>query len=68
MAKADRPANQIVGEEDHVVHATWSRAGRNLILTVAVDADWDGYTQVLLTHPQADELGRFISAGPDSGE
>jgi hypothetical protein len=65
MAKEERPATQITGEEEHVVHATWSRSGKNLILTVARNAHWADYRQVLLSPQQADELSRFLAAGPE---
>lgn len=66
MARAERPATQIVGEQGHVIHATWSRSGKNLIVTVAENAHWKGYQQVLLSSAQAEELVRFLREGPDS--
>ena len=65
MPKVERPATQITGEEDHIVHATWSRSGKNLILTVARNASWVDYQQVLLTPSQAEDLSRFLAAGPE---
>jgi len=65
MAKSEQPVTSLVGDEGHIVHATWSRAGRNLILTVARDGNWSEYTQVVLSQEQAADLGDFLNEGPD---
>jgi hypothetical protein len=54
-----------IGEEDHIVDASWSRSGKNLVLTVAQDPNWQGYAQVLLSPEQASSLAAFLLAGPD---
>jgi hypothetical protein len=36
-------ASVIAGEEQRIVHATWSRSGKNLILTVARYEHWSKY-------------------------
>jgi hypothetical protein len=64
MAREDRPATQLAGEEERIVHATWSRSGKNLILTVG--RNWDDSQQVLLSPDQAVELGEFLRSGPDA--
>jgi hypothetical protein len=66
MAKQDRPATQLVGEADHIVHITWSQSGKNAIITVARDERWRDYQQVLLSPSQAEELGTFLARGPDA--
>lgn len=53
MAKTERPATQFVGEDDQMVHATWSRSGKNLILTVAPNRNCDAAQQVLLSREDA---------------
>jgi hypothetical protein len=65
MAKTDRRAAQFVGEEDHILHLTWSRSGKNLIVTVARDEHWRDYQQVLLSPEQSADVARFLVAGPD---
>lgn len=60
----DQPATQIEGEDEQVVHATWSRSGRNLILTVAKDAGFSASQQVLLSPEQATELADFMRQQP----
>ena len=64
MAKAEQPAKKLIGQEGHLAYATWSRAGRNLILTVAADERWSENQQVLLTQQQAAELAEFFLSGP----
>lgn len=60
---SERPATQIVGDDDAVVHVTWGRSGSRLILT-ATDTRHSGERQVLLTRAQAEDLGRFLLDGP----
>ena len=66
MAKQDRPATRLVGEEDHIVHVTWSQSGKNAIITVARDERWRDSEQVLLSPSQAAELATFLARGPDA--
>ena len=42
-----RPVIELRGEEKHILHATWSRSKKNMILTVARDERWNGYQQLL---------------------
>jgi hypothetical protein len=65
MANEDRPVLALTGEESHILHATWSRSKKNVIVTVARDAHWTAYQQALLTPDQAEQLARFLLAGPD---
>jgi hypothetical protein len=66
MAKqADRPAIKVTGEEDQILHATWSRSGKNMVLTVAPNRHSDDFQQVLLSTTQAADLARFLAAGPN---
>jgi hypothetical protein len=66
MAKGSRPAIEIIGEEAHVLHATWSRSGRSLILTVARHENLNQNEQVVLGEHDVSELARFLVAGPDA--
>ena len=60
----DRPALQLDDDERRFIHATWSRSGKHVI--VSVGKSWDGAGQVELTPEQADRLARFLAAGPDA--
>jgi len=59
----ERPAIRLAGEDDRVLHATWSRSGRSVILTVARGSDWSGAEQVLLSPEDAARLARFLADG-----
>ncbi len=56
----------LTGEESHILHATWSRSKKNVIVTAASDSHWTNSQQVLLTPDQAEQLARFLLAGPDA--
>jgi hypothetical protein len=55
---------RLAGEEERFLHATWSRSGKNLILTVG--SSWDDSQQVLLSPDRAVDLGEFLRRGPDA--
>jgi hypothetical protein len=65
MANEDRPVIQLTGEQNRIVHATWSRSKKNVIVTVAGDEHWSDYQQTLLTPTQAEQLAHFLLAGAD---
>ena len=64
MATEDRPTLKLDGDEERFIHATWSRSGKNVILSVG--KSWDEAEQVLLSPDQAAGLAEFLSAGPDA--
>ena len=59
----DRPTLHLRDHERKFIHATWSRSATHVIVTVG--KSWDSAGQVELTPEQADELARFLTAGPD---
>jgi hypothetical protein len=59
---AERPALHIQGDERKFVNAIWSRSGKRVILSAG--RSWDTAGQVELTPEQAEELARFLAAGP----
>lgn len=60
---ADQAAIHIEGENGRIVHATWSRSGRNLILTVSRDDGYSSSEQVLLSPEKTSDLAAFMQAG-----
>ena len=55
---------QIEDGETNLLHATWSRSGKRLILAVVPRGRWADERQVELTQDQAQKLATFIVAGP----
>lgn len=50
-------------DERKFLHATWSRSGKRVIVTVGRSGDAAG--QVELTPERAKRLAAFLDAGPD---
>lgn len=65
MSKTERPSKSWNGEDGRVLNLTWSRSGRNLIVTVARDGGWRENQQMLLDPTQVVELAEFLQRGPD---
>ncbi len=65
MRKPERPAIQIEDDENHFIHVTWGRTGKRAIVSIAEGPRWHNVEQCTLTRDQADELARFLLAGPD---
>ena len=61
----ERPALRLDDDERKFLHATWSRSGKRVI--VSVGASWDEAGQVELTPGQAKRFAAFLEAGPDAG-
>ena len=55
---------RIDGDDKTLIDATWGRSGKRVIITVA-DPHYHRPRQVVLTAEQAEEMGRFLSAGPE---
>ena len=62
---SERPALRLDDDEHRFIHATWSRSGKRVIVSVGRSRDSAG--QVELTPEQAERLGDFLQAGPDAG-
>ena len=62
---AVRPVLRLDDDELKFLHATWSRSGKRVI--VSVGKSWDSAGQVELTPAQAERLAVFLQAGPDAG-
>jgi hypothetical protein len=60
MSKDDRPVLQLDDGEHRRLHATWSRSGKHLILTVTT-ASWEKSVQVELRPDQVERLTEFLS-------
>ena len=63
MTKPERPTVLIEDAERKFVHATWSRSGKRVILSVG--RSWGDGGQVELTPDQASDLAAFLTASPD---
>ena len=50
------------GDDNKFIHAVWSRSGKRVIISVGT---WDPAGQVELAPDQAEDLARFLAAGPD---
>ena len=61
----DRPTLRLDGDENTIISVAWGRSGKRAIITVA-NPNYENPRQAVLTPEQADELGRFLSAGPDA--
>lgn len=59
-----RPSIRLDGDENAVISVTWGRSGKRAIITIS-DPRYENARQVLLAPEQADQLGRFLSAGPE---
>jgi hypothetical protein len=59
----ERPALRLDDDERNFLHATWSRSGKRVV--VSVGRSWDEAGQVELTAVQATRLAAFLEAGPD---
>ena len=59
MSQADASALRVDGDDGQFLHATWSRSGKRMI--VSVGPTWDQAQQVALTRQQADELASFAA-------
>ncbi len=57
-AQHERPLIHLVGDDDRKLHATWSRSGKRLI--VSVYRDVNSPIQIELTESQVSELGQFL--------
>jgi hypothetical protein len=62
--ESERPALRLDDDERKFLHATWSRSGKRVI--VSVGRSWDRAGQVELTPEQAKRLAAFLEAGPDA--
>ena len=62
--QSERPAVRLDDDERKFLHATWSRSGKRVI--VSVGRSWDEAGQVELTSEQAKRLAAFLEAGPDA--
>jgi hypothetical protein len=62
--QSERPALRLDDDERKFLHATWSRSGKRVI--VSVGRSWDEAGQVELTPEQAKRLAAFLEAGPDA--
>jgi hypothetical protein len=62
--ESERPVLRLDDEERKFLHATWSRSGTRVI--VSVGRSWDEAGQVDLTPEQAKRLAAFLEAGPDA--
>ena len=63
MAREERPAMRLEDEEQNSIHVTWSRTRRVILSTRG-----PGRGQIVLTEAQADELIRFLTAGPEGDQ
>jgi hypothetical protein len=64
MAK-EAPSIQLADDERNLLHATWSRSGKRLIVSVAHRGSWDQSAQVELSPEQVATLRSFLrEAGP----
>ena len=61
--QSERPALRLDDDERKFLHASWSRSGKHVI--VSVGASWDEAGQVELTPEQAKRLAAFLEAGPN---
>ena len=65
MAQNDRPTIVLDDDEGRRFHATWSRSGKRLIVTVFKSGHSDAHQQVELRPEQADLLQEFLGqSGP----
>jgi hypothetical protein len=62
--ESERPVLRLDDDERKFLHATWSRSGKRVI--VSVGRSWDEAGQVELTPEQAKRLAAFLEAGPDA--
>jgi hypothetical protein len=60
----ERPALRLEDAERKFLHATWSRSGKRVILSLG--RSWDETAQVELTPEQAERFAAFLQAGPDA--
>jgi hypothetical protein len=60
----ERPVIRIEDDERNVVHVTWGRSGKRAIVSIA-GPRWDDPRQCTLTPEEAQQLARFLEAGPD---
>ena len=61
---SERPVIRIEDDERNVVHITWARSGKRLIVSIA-GPQWDDPRQCTLTPEDAQRLARFLAAGPE---
>jgi hypothetical protein len=62
--ESERPVLRLDDDERKFLHATWSRSGKRVI--VSVGRSWDDPGHVELTPEQAMRLAAFLEAGPDA--
>jgi hypothetical protein len=58
MASDERPAIRLEDDEGGHLHATWSRSGKRLIVTVRRRGEW---AQVELRPQQVEEFARYLA-------
>jgi hypothetical protein len=61
---SERPVIRIEDDEQNFIHVTWGRSGKRAIVSVA-GPNWAGPRQCTLTPEEAQQLARFLAAGPD---
>jgi hypothetical protein len=64
MARIDRSAITLDDDETRRIHATWSRSGKRLILSIHKTGWSDAYQQVQLRPEQVEELREFLDQPP----
>lgn len=60
MGRGDDTSITLDDDDGHRLHATWSRSGRRLIVSVHEFEFSDAYQQVLLRPDQVDGLRKFL--------
>jgi hypothetical protein len=65
MPRTDRPVIVLDDDESKRLHATWSRSGKRLIVTVTTKTFGTPYAQVELRPEQVAELRDFLSLHPE---
>jgi hypothetical protein len=63
-SESERPALRLDDDEQKFLHATWSRSGKRVI--VSVGRSWDEAGQVELRPEQAKRLAAFLQSVPDA--
>jgi hypothetical protein len=60
----ERPEIKVEDEERNFIHVTWGRSGKRAIVSIA-GPRWGDPRQCTLTPEEAQQLARFLAAGPD---
>jgi hypothetical protein len=65
MARSDRPVIVLDDDENQRLHATWSRSGKRLIVTVTTTRFEAPHAEVELRPEQVSELCGFLGSSPE---